>query len=97
MPREQPRGTASVFYRSVRASPIHAELTTQQAAEMLNMSRPTLIKLLDEGTIPYSRTGNRRKVSYTDVAAYKERQQQQRLESLNKLTALDQELGMGYE
>ncbi len=76
--------------------PVCAELTTQEAADLLNMSRPTFIKLLDEGTIPYHRSGNRRKVKYTDVMQYKTEIDRRRLESLEALSALDQELGMGY-
>jgi excisionase family DNA binding protein len=80
----------------VQITPIHAELTTQQAADMLSMSRPTLIKLLDDGAIPFSRTGNRRKVAYVDVMKYKETLLNKRLASLEELTALDQENDMGY-
>ena len=81
---------------SVSITPIHAELTTQEAADMLNMSRPTLVKLLDSEIIPYSRKGNRRKVAYFDVLAYKNELAQKRLIALSELSALDQELGMGY-
>lgn len=80
----------------VQITPIHAELTTQQAADMLNMSRPSLIKLLDEEIIPFSRTGNRRKVAYADVMTYKESLLEKRLASLDALSALDQETNMGY-
>ena len=80
----------------VQITPIHAELTTQQAADMLNMSRPSLIKRLDEEIIPVSRTGNRRKVAYADVMAYKESLLEKRLASLEELSALDQEIDMGY-
>lgn len=80
----------------VQITPIHAELTTQQAADMLNMSRPSLIKLLDEEVIPFSRTGNRRKVAYADVMTYKESLLEKRLASLDALSALDQEIDMGY-
>jgi len=82
---------------SVNITPIHAELTTQEAADILNMSRPTLIKLLDSGDIPHSRTGNRRKVAFVDVMNYKQDIDAKRLASLDELTALDQELGLGYE
>lgn len=81
---------------SVNITPIQAELTTQEAADLLNMSRPTLIKLLDTGALPYSRTGNRRKVPFAAVLEYKQNLQEQRLSALNELSALDQELGMGY-
>ncbi len=81
---------------SVSITPIHAELTTQEAADLLNMSRPTLIKLLDAGGLPHSRKGNRRKVAYSDVILYKQKLEQQRIEALDELSALDQDLGMGY-
>jgi excisionase family DNA binding protein len=81
---------------TVKLIPIHAELTTQEAADMLNVSRPTFIKLLDEDTIPYTRTGNRRKVKFADVKAYKDNLEQQRLTTLEELSELDQDLGLGY-
>lgn len=81
---------------SINITPIHAELTTQEAADLLNMSRPTLIKLLDTQAIPYTRKGNRRKVAFADVMLYKELIDSQRLQALDELTALDQELGLGY-
>ncbi|MGJ8645317.1 MAG: excisionase family DNA-binding protein [Marinomonas colpomeniae] len=80
----------------VQITPIHAELTTQQAADMLNMSRPTFIKLLDEETIPFTRTGNRRKVAYVDIMKYKDELLKTRLATLDELSALDQESDMGY-
>lgn len=81
---------------SVSITPIHAELTTQEGADMLNMSRPTFIKLLDSGDIPFSRTGNRRKVAYADLMEYKHRLEEDRLTALAELSALDQEMDMGY-
>ncbi|MCG7537946.1 MULTISPECIES: excisionase family DNA-binding protein [Pseudoalteromonas] len=81
---------------SVNITPIHAELTTQEAADMLNMSRPTLIKILDQGDIPYTRTGNRRKIEFAQVMKYKQDIEAKRLAALDELTDLDQELGLGY-
>ena len=81
---------------SVNIIPVHAELTTQEAADILNMSRPTFIKLLDNQEIPYTRKGNRRKVAFADVMKYKNTLDRKRLEALDELSALDQELGMGY-
>lgn len=81
---------------SVNITPVHAELTTQEAADLLNMSRPTLIKLLDAQALPYSRKGNRRKITFVDVMNYKHRQDEQRLASLDELSLLDQEMDMGY-
>ncbi|MFL7020110.1 excisionase family DNA-binding protein [Vibrio cyclitrophicus] len=81
---------------SVSITPILTELTTQEGADMLNMSRPTFIKLLDSGDIPFSRTGNRRKVAYADLMEYKHRLEENRLTALAELSALDQEMDMGY-
>ena len=82
---------------TVNLIPVHAELTTQEGADMLNVSRPTFIKLLDGGKVPFHRSGNRRKVKFTDVYDYKQQINQQRLATLEELSALDQEMGMGYE
>jgi excisionase family DNA binding protein len=60
------------------------------------MSRPTFIKLLDSGDIPFSRTGNRRKVAYADLMKYKDSLEENRLAALAELSALDQEMDMGY-
>ena len=81
---------------SVNITPIHAEMTTQEAADLLNMSRPTFIKLLDTGDIPHSRKGNRRKVAFVDVMKFKQEMDERRLTTLDELTALDQELELGY-
>jgi excisionase family DNA binding protein len=81
---------------SVSITPIHAELTTQEAADMLNMSRPTFIKLLDSGELAHTRTGNRRKVAFVDVIKFKQEIDVKRLATLDELTALDQELNLGY-
>jgi len=81
---------------SVSITPIHAELTTQEGADLLNISRPTFIKLLDAGKIPFSRTGNRRKVAFADVMMHKKQLEEESLNALTELSALDQDMGMGY-
>jgi excisionase family DNA binding protein len=81
---------------SVSITPVHAELTTQEGADMLNMSRPTFIKLLNAGDIPYTRTGNRRKVPFVSVMEYKQSLENQRLDALAQLSELDQDMNMGY-
>lgn len=82
---------------TVKLVPVHAELTTQEAADLLNVSRPTLVRLLDEGVIPFHRTGNRRKVKFADLRSYQQTLEQERLGSLSELSQLDQALGLGYE
>ena len=82
---------------TVKLVPVHAELTTQEGADILNVSRPTFVKMLDDGLMPHTQTGNRRKVRFSDVKNYKERLERKRLATLEELSALDQELGLGYE
>ncbi len=74
--------------------PAGKELTTQQAAAILNVSRPYLIRLLDAGGIPFDRTGTHRRIRFEDLMAYKRQRDIRRSEGLRKLTQASEELGL---
>ena len=82
---------------TVKVVPIHAELTTQEGADILNVSRPHLVKMLDEGALPHTKTGRHRRIKFTDLMKYKELREQASLAAMDELVAQAQELGMGYE
>lgn len=82
---------------AVKVVPIHAELTTQEGADMLNVSRPHLVKLLDNGVLPHTKTGRHRRIKFTDLMAYKEQRDRTSRDAMDELAAQAQALGMGYE
>ena len=82
--------------QAVTIAPVHQRLTTQEAADLLGISRPTLIKLLESGEIPFEQPGRHRRVCLADVLSYRQRRSIQRRESLDRMIEIADEGGM-YE
>ena len=82
---------------AVKVVPIHAELTTQEAADLLNVSRPHLVKLLEDGALPHHKTGKHRRVRFADLMQFKTQRDQDSERAMAELATQAQELGMGYE
>lgn len=81
---------------AVTVVPTHHELTTQQAADLLHVSRPYLVKLLESGAIPHHKVGPRRRLKFQDLRSYMEKIRGESSDALDALAAQAQELGMGY-
>lgn len=100
-----PKGVDDLLYHllaemaqgnAVTIIPVHAELTTQEAADYLNVSRPYLIRLLEEGRLPFSMVGTHRRIKFSDLAAYRKKSDEERKRVMKELAAQAQEMGMGY-
>ncbi|GHH56869.1 excisionase [Lentzea cavernae] len=74
--------------------PVDAELTTQQAADLLNVSRPYLIGLLEAGAIDYRKVGKHRRIKAASLTEYLRDDDQRRRQAADELSALTQEMGM---
>jgi excisionase family DNA binding protein len=79
--------------QSITIVPHDREMTTQQAADFLNVSRPYLIKMLEQGKIPYTKVGSHRRVRSQDIMVYKQKRNKQRRQNLSEFTAFLQDEG----
>ena len=80
--------------QAVTIAPVHQRLTTQEAADLLGISRPTLVKLLEAGDIPFEQPGRHRRVRLADVLAYRAERSVQVRESLDRMVEIADESGM---
>ena len=87
---------AMVEGQAVLIAPVHQRLTTQEAADLLGISRPTFVKLLETDEIPYERPGRHRRVLLVDVLDYRNRRSTQRRAALDRMVEIAEESGM-YE
>ncbi|MEM6159947.1 helix-turn-helix domain-containing protein [Erwinia sp. P6884] len=78
---------------AVQIVPVHAELTTQEAANILNVSRPHMVKLLEDGNLPFHKTGRHRRVLFADLMRYKAQRESESNDAMQELADVSQELG----
>lgn len=81
---------------AVAVVPIHAEYTTQQAADFLNVSRPFLIGLLEEGNLPFRKVGTHRRIRFEDLVKYRAISLADQKAAADELARQAQEIGLGY-
>ena len=83
--------------KAVQISPINTELSTQEAADMLGVSRPFIVKLLEQNQIPFKKVGTHRRIVLEDLQAYERKQRTIREKKLQFLARQAQDLKLGYE
>jgi excisionase family DNA binding protein len=83
--------------KTISIIPSDSELSTQQAADMLNVSRPHLVKVLESGLLPFTKVGSHRRISLNDLISFQENSKKNRTKQLNFLAKQAQELNLGYE
>jgi len=82
--------------KAITVNPVDAEITTQEAADILLVSRPYVVKLLENGKIPFRMVGSHRRIRLEDLLAYKEQMEKEREDALTELTRISQELDLDY-
>lgn len=82
--------------QAVTITPVHQRLTTQETADLLGVSRPTVVKLLESGKIPFEQPGRHRRVRLADVLAYRERASAERRAALDRMVEIADEADL-YE
>jgi len=80
--------------RAVTLLPQRAELTTQEVADYLNVSRPYVVRLIEENHLPAHKVGARRRVALEDLVRFDEQDRARRRAALDELARIDQELGL---
>lgn len=80
--------------RAISIVPVGKELTTQQAADILNISRPYMVSLLEEGKIPFTKVGTHRRITFNELMKYKNRRDRERKRGLAEITHISEDAGL---
>lgn len=81
----------------MKVVPVRAELTNQEAADLLNVSHYYLVRLLETGKLPFHKTGRHRRIRFNDLMAYKQLREERGTQVMESLAVDAQELKIGYE